>query len=52
MLLDCKEMCLVYCVLTLTHLSIHQIISATTNNANIVLQNDNARLTADDFRMK
>ncbi|XP_050012864.1 keratin, type I cytoskeletal 27 [Alexandromys fortis] len=29
-----------------------QIISATANNANIVLQNDNARLTADDFRMK
>ncbi|XP_032768332.1 keratin, type I cytoskeletal 27 [Rattus rattus] len=29
-----------------------QIISATAQNANIVLQNDNARLTADDFRMK
>ncbi|XP_051014483.1 keratin, type I cytoskeletal 27 [Acomys russatus] len=29
-----------------------QIISATASNANIVLQNDNARLTADDFRMK
>ncbi|MXQ93102.1 hypothetical protein E5288_WYG003526 [Bos mutus] len=30
----------------------NQIISATTSNANIVLQNDNARLTADDFRLK
>uniref|UniRef100_A0A8C5LGP0 Keratin, type I cytoskeletal 27 n=1 Tax=Jaculus jaculus TaxID=51337 RepID=A0A8C5LGP0_JACJA len=30
----------------------NQIISATASNANIVLQNDNARLTADDFRMK
>ncbi|XP_062965735.1 keratin, type I cytoskeletal 27 [Cynocephalus volans] len=30
----------------------NQIISATTVNANIVLQNDNARLTADDFRLK
>ncbi|XP_021068059.1 keratin, type I cytoskeletal 27 [Mus pahari] len=29
-----------------------QIISATAHNANIILQNDNARLTADDFRMK
>ncbi|XP_048221156.1 keratin, type I cytoskeletal 27 [Perognathus longimembris pacificus] len=30
----------------------NQIITATTSNANIVLQNDNARLTADDFRLK
>ncbi|XP_012658455.1 keratin, type I cytoskeletal 27 isoform X1 [Otolemur garnettii] len=30
----------------------NQIISATTSNASVVLQNDNARLTADDFRMK
>ncbi|KAM5273413.1 keratin, type I cytoskeletal 27 [Ctenodactylus gundi] len=30
----------------------NQIISATASNANILLQNDNARLTADDFRMK
>ncbi|XP_058531884.1 keratin, type I cytoskeletal 27 [Ochotona princeps] len=30
----------------------NQIISATTGNANVVLQNDNARLTADDFRLK
>ncbi|XP_017352650.1 keratin, type I cytoskeletal 26 [Cebus imitator] len=29
-----------------------QIISATTCNTSIVLQNDNARLTADDFRLK
>nr|XP_055114781.1 keratin, type I cytoskeletal 26 [Symphalangus syndactylus] len=29
-----------------------QIISATTCNASIVPQNDNARLTADDFRLK
>uniref|UniRef100_A0A286XSV9 Keratin, type I cytoskeletal 27 n=1 Tax=Cavia porcellus TaxID=10141 RepID=A0A286XSV9_CAVPO len=29
-----------------------QIISATASNANLVLQNDNARLTADDFRLK
>ncbi|XP_004633946.1 keratin, type I cytoskeletal 27 [Octodon degus] len=30
----------------------NQIISATVSNANVVLQNDNARLTADDFRLK
>ncbi|XP_017735734.1 PREDICTED: keratin, type I cytoskeletal 27 isoform X1 [Rhinopithecus bieti] len=30
----------------------NQIISATTSNAHVVLQNDNARLTADDFRLK
>ncbi|KAB1266297.1 Keratin; type I cytoskeletal 27 [Camelus dromedarius] len=30
----------------------NQIISATTSNANVVLQNDNARLTADDFKLK
>ncbi|XP_077019147.1 keratin, type I cytoskeletal 27 isoform X2 [Tamandua tetradactyla] len=30
----------------------NQIISATTSNASLVLQNDNARLTADDFRLK
>ncbi|XP_040856885.1 keratin, type I cytoskeletal 26-like [Ochotona curzoniae] len=29
-----------------------QIIAATTNNASIILENDNARLTADDFRLK
>uniref|UniRef100_A0A8C6MN78 Keratin 26 n=1 Tax=Moschus moschiferus TaxID=68415 RepID=A0A8C6MN78_MOSMO len=29
-----------------------QIISVTTCNASIVLQNENARLTADDFRLK
>ncbi|XP_048221689.1 keratin, type I cytoskeletal 26 [Perognathus longimembris pacificus] len=29
-----------------------QIISATSDNARIILQNDNTRLTADDFRMK
>ncbi|XP_036263626.1 keratin, type I cytoskeletal 26 [Pipistrellus kuhlii] len=29
-----------------------QIISVTTCNASIVLQNDNAKLTADDFRLK
>ncbi|XP_044532836.1 keratin, type I cytoskeletal 26 [Gracilinanus agilis] len=30
----------------------NEIISATACNANVVLQNDNARLTADDFRLK
>ncbi|XP_038609724.1 keratin, type I cytoskeletal 27-like [Tachyglossus aculeatus] len=30
----------------------NQIISAATNNASVVLQNDNARLTAEDFRLK
>ncbi|XP_054988419.1 keratin, type I cytoskeletal 27 [Sorex araneus] len=30
----------------------NQIISATTSNANVILQNDNARLTADDFKLK
>ncbi|XP_066220537.1 keratin, type I cytoskeletal 26-like [Saccopteryx leptura] len=29
-----------------------QIISVTTYNASILLQNDNARLTADDFKLK
>ncbi|XP_051014485.1 LOW QUALITY PROTEIN: keratin, type I cytoskeletal 26 [Acomys russatus] len=29
-----------------------QIVSMTTCNANLILQNDNARLTADDFKMK
>ncbi|XP_015351327.1 keratin, type I cytoskeletal 26 [Marmota marmota marmota] len=29
-----------------------QIVSVTTSNASIIIQNDNARLTADDFRLK
>ncbi|KAL1780194.1 keratin, type I cytoskeletal 26 [Sigmodon hispidus] len=29
-----------------------QVASITTCNANLILQNDNARLTADDFKMK
>ncbi|XP_037664673.1 keratin, type I cytoskeletal 27-like [Choloepus didactylus] len=30
----------------------NQILSATTSNTNVALQNDNARLTADDFILK